>query len=167
MATPAPQPIPEGMNTLTPHLWFNGNCKKAVEFYQKAMGAELVGPISMDSQGMSVCHAMLRVGNSNFMMADALPDSPEKGPENFASVGMWLYVNDCDAVFKKACDAGCEVIMPMMDAFWGDRMGKVRDPFGHCWAIASHKIIMSKEEIEKGMKEWEDRCATKHGSGCC
>src|SRR5262249_40648369 len=121
MATPATRSIPEGMTSLTPHLWFNGNCKKAVEFYQKALGAELLGPVITDSKGMSVCHAMLRIGNSNMMMADAMPGSPEKGPESFASVGMWLYVNDCDGAFKKACEAGCEVIMPMMDAFWGDR----------------------------------------------
>lgn len=165
MATPATTPIPEGMHSLTPHLWFNGNCKKAVEFYQKAFNAEVLGPIAFDSKNEYVCHAMLRIGNSNFMMADAWPDSPERGPEGFANVGMWLYVADCDATFLQATKAGCEVIMPMMDAFWGDRMGKLRDPFGHCWAIATHKLVMTKEEIQKGMKEWEDSCSDH--SGCC
>ncbi len=167
MATPANFAIPEGMTSLTPHLWFNGNCKKAVEFYQKALGAELLGPVATDSSGTTVCHAMLRVGNSNFMLADAWPGSPEKGPEGSASMSMWLYVEDCDAAFTKACEAGCEVLMPMMDAFWGDRMGKVRDPFGHCWAIATYKFVMTKDEIQKGMQEWEDASASNHGSGCC
>lgn len=166
MPTTAPSPIPEGMHSLTPHLWFNGNCKEAVSFYQKAFGAELLAPVSYDSKSQWVCHAMLRIGDSNLMMADAQPNSMEKGPEGFACVGMWLYVKDCDAVFAKACAAGCEVVMPMMDAFWGDRMGKVKDPFGHCWAIASHKLVMSKEEMNQGMKEWEAGMEP-HGSGCC
>lgn len=165
MPIAATNPIPEGMHSLTPHLWFNGNCKAAVEFYQKAFGAELLAPVAFDSHNEFVCHAMLRIGNSNFMMADAWPGSPERGPEGFANVGMWLYVKDCDALFEQACAAGCEVIMPIMDAFWGDRMGKVRDPFGHCWAIATHKLVMTKEEIEQGMKEWEDSMA--HSGGCC
>jgi PhnB protein len=155
MPTPAKSPIPEGMHSVTPHLWFNGDCKKA-------FSAELMGPIAFDSHQDTVMHAMIRVGNSNMMMADAWPDSPEKGPTSFSSVGMWLYVNDCDAAFKQACAAGCEVLMPMMDTFWGDRMGKIRDPFGHCWAIASLKFVMTKEEVEHGMKEWEHSIA-----GCC
>lgn len=162
MPTPAKNPVPEGMHTITPHMWFNGDCKKAVEFYQKAFNAELMGPIAFDSHHDTVMHAMLRIGTSNMMMADAWPDSPEKGPMTFSSVGMWLYVNDCDAVFAQACAAGCEVLMPMMDTFWGDRMAKVRDPFGHCWAIASHKVVFTKEEIEQGMKEWEHSM-----QGCC
>lgn len=162
MATPAKNPIPEGMHSITPHLWFNGDCKKAVEFYQKAFSAELMFPVMCDTHSDTVMHAMLRIGNSAMMMADAWPDSPEKGPVNSSSVGMWLYVNDCDAAFKQACAAGCEVLMPMMDTFWGDRMGKIVDPFGHCWAIASHKVIMSKEEIEEARSEWEHSM-----QGCC
>lgn len=167
MPTPANKPIPEGMHSLTPHLWFNGNCHKAVDFYQKAFGAELMGPVAFDSENKTVMHAMLRIGDSHLMMADAWPNTPERGPQGFSSVGMWLYVKDCDAVFEQACKAGCEIIMPMMDAFWGDRMGKVRDPFGHCWAIATHKMVMTKEEIYQGMKEWEENSSHHHHSGCC
>ena len=50
--------------------------------------------------------------------------------------------------------AGCEVVDEMMDAFWGDRMGMVKDPFGHCWAIASHKWVLTEEEMQKGMEDW-------------
>lgn len=164
MPTTATNPIPEGMHSLTAHMWFNGNCKEAVDFYQKAFGAELLGPVAFDSDGKKVMHAMLRFGNSNVMLADAWPGSPEKGPEGFASVGMWLYVKDCDAIFEQARKTGCEVVMPMMDAFWGDRMGKLKDPYGHCWAIATHKKIMTKDEIHQGMKEWEN---SHHGEGCC
>ncbi len=162
MPTPAKNPIPEGMHNLTPHLWFNGNCKEAVSFYQKAFSAELVGPIAFDSHQEFVMHAILRIGDSNLMLADAWADSPERGPQGFSSVGMWLYVKDCDQVCEQAIKAGCEVIMPMMDSFWGDRMGKLKDPYGHCWAIATHKLVMSKEEVQQGMKEWEHSM-----SGCC
>lgn len=166
MPTLAPNPIPEGMHSLTPHLWFNGNCKNAVEFYQKAFGAEVLGPISFDPEGKLVYHALLRLGNSPFMMADSWPGTGEQGPKEFTNVGMWLYVENCDALFERAIKAGCEVIMPMMDAFWGDRMGKLKDPFGHTWAIATHKFIVTEEEQEKAMKEWEE-ASHHHGEGCC
>ena len=65
----------------------------------------------------------------------------------------WVYVKDCDFLFNRAVEAGCEVLMPMEDAFWGDRFGKVKDPFGHCWAIASFKWILTPEEIEERQKE--------------
>ncbi|NJK86239.1 MAG: hypothetical protein HC906_09965 [Bacteroidales bacterium] len=97
---------------------------------------------------------MIKIGDSNIMMADAWPGSWETGPVNNATAGIFLYVEDCDTVYKSAVDNGCEVINEMMDAFWGDRMGKVKDPFGHCWAIASLKWIMTPEEIMRGQEEW-------------
>ena len=139
MPQKASKPVPEGMHTITTHLWFNGNCKEAIEFYQKAFGAELAAPPVPSPDGKIIMHAMLRLGDSNIMMADPFPESWEQGPKESASAGMWVYVDDCDALYNKAIEAGCEVIYPMMDAFWGDRMGKVEDPYGHCWAIASHK----------------------------
>ena len=154
MASNAKAPIPEGMHTATPYLWFNGNCAEAIQLYQKAFGAKLSGEVATGPGGDGVMHAMLRIGDANLMMADAWPGSWEKGPETAATMGLWLYVEDCDALFERAAGAGCEVVMPMMDAFWGDRMGKVKDPFGHCWAIATHKWEYTPEEIEQGMQEW-------------
>jgi PhnB protein len=78
MPTLATNPIPEGMHSLTPHLWFNGNCNEAVEFYQKAFAATLLAPMAFDSSKKHVRHAMLCIGDSNLMMADAWPGSPEK-----------------------------------------------------------------------------------------
>lgn len=150
----APRPIPEGMNTLTTHLWFNGNCNEAIEFYQKALGAELEAPAITGPDGKGVMHAMLKIGNSHIMMADAFPGSWEKGPEEAATAGLWVYVDDCDAVYDQAVNAGCKVEIEMMDAFWGDRMGKVRDPFGHCWAIASHKWMLTPEEMRERQEAW-------------
>lgn len=164
MAHPTSKAIPEGMHTLTPHLWFNGNCKDAIDFYQQAFGAELMCPAVMDDDNKTVMHVMMRLGDSNMMMADAWPNGPEAGPKGFSTTGMWLYVEDCDALFDRAVKAGCEVLMPMMDMFWGDRMGKVLDKFGHAWAIASHKWEMTKEEKVNSREEFLHQHS---GGGCC
>lgn len=154
MPQPAPKPVPEGMHTLTPHLWFNGDCARAVEFYQKAFGAELAVPIAHGPDGKSVMHAMMKIGNSHLMMADAWPGAWEQAPQGAATAGLFIYVEDCDRLFERATQAGCEVIFPMADMFWGDRMGKVKDPFGHCWGIATHRWIMTPQEITQGQAEW-------------
>ena len=65
-----------------------------------------------------------------------------------------VYCEDCDAALNKAVDAGCTVIAPVSDMFWGDRMGKVEDPFGFQWAIATHTEDVSPEEMEKRREEW-------------
>jgi PhnB protein len=88
------------------------------------------------------------------MMADAWPGQWEQGPKENATTGMFVYVDDCDALYNRAIDAGFEEVDKMMDAFGGDRMGKVKDPFGHYWAIATHKLILTPEEMEERQKEW-------------
>ena len=154
MPQPAPSPVPEGMNTLTTQLWYNGDCGRAIDFYQKAFGAELAGPVAHAPNGKSVMHAMLKIGNAHVMMADAWPGMWEKGPQGGATAGLFVYVADCDRLFERAAQAGCETIFPMADMFWGDRMGKVKDPFGHCWGIATHKWIMTPEEMKQGQDAW-------------
>lgn len=155
MPQAAPKPIPDGMSTVTVHLWFNGNCGEALAFYQKALGAEISAPPVHGPDGKSVLHAMVTLGDSKIMMADGMPGQLEQGPAGSSTAGLWLYVEDCDALYKRALDAGCEVIYEMMDAFWGDRMGKVKDPFGHCWAIATHKWVLTPEEMGARQAEWE------------
>lgn len=154
MPQKAPKPVPDGMHTITVHLWFNGNCNEAVEFYQKAFGAKLAAPPVPTPDGKRIMHVMLKLGDSNIMMADAWPGNWEQGPKQSSSASMWLYVEDCDALYNQAVKAGCEVVEQMMDAFWGDRNGKVKDPFGHCWSIASHKWILTPEEMQERMDEW-------------
>jgi uncharacterized glyoxalase superfamily protein PhnB len=154
MVKPAPRPVPEGMNTLTTVLCYNGNCRQAIEFYQKAFGAELVGQIAPTPDGKGIWHAMLKLGNSHIMLADAMPGQWEKGPKDFATASLFMYVEDCDSVFKRATNAGCKVIMPIMDMFWGDRMGKLKDPYGHGWVIATYKYVFTPEEMQKGQEEW-------------
>jgi len=154
MPQEAPKSIPDGMHTITMHLWFNGNCKKAIDFYEKVFEAKSVAPPVPTPDGKGVMHAMLKIGDSNLMMADAWPKNWEQGPKSSATASLWLYVEDCDALYDRAVEAGCEVVEEMMDAFWGDRNGKVKDPFGHCWSIASNKWIVTPEEMQEGMNEW-------------
>jgi uncharacterized glyoxalase superfamily protein PhnB len=142
------------MNTVTTQLWFKGDCAQAVEFYQKAFGAELAGPVVPGPEGKGVMHVMLTMGNSRIMMADAWPGAWEQGPDGSATAGLFLYVDDCDAVFNRATEAGCEPIFPADDMFWGDRMGKVKDPYGHCWGIATHKWVYTPEEMQQGQEKW-------------
>ena len=154
MPVKAPKPVPDGMNTVTTQLFFSGNCKQAVDFYKRAFNAALVGNIAYAPDGNSVMHAMIKIGDTNLMMSDAFPDSYGTGPNNNVNASLFLYVDDCDAVYNKAVAAGCTVIHEMMDAFWGDRMGNVKDPFGHYWGIASYKWVLTPEEIAKGQEEW-------------
>jgi uncharacterized glyoxalase superfamily protein PhnB len=154
MQIKASKPVPDGMRTLTTQLFYNGNCNEAIEFYQKAFNAALVGPVAFGPDGKSVMHAMIRIGDTNLMMSDAFPGSFGSGPDNRVNASLFMYVDDCDAVYKQAVAAGCEVIHEMMDAFWGDRMGNVKDPYGHYWGIASYKWVLTPEEIAKAQQEW-------------
>ncbi len=154
MAKKASKPMPEGMHSVTPYLWFDGDCHQAIDFYQKAFGAELTSPPVPGPGGQTVMHSMLKIGDSNIMMADAWPGSWEHGAGKGATATLWVYVKDCDALFKKAVNAGCEVLMQMEDAFWGDRHGKVKDPFGHCWTIATFQLEFTPKEMSEREQEW-------------
>jgi uncharacterized glyoxalase superfamily protein PhnB len=154
MPVKARKPVPDGMNTVTTHLFYNGNCKQAIEFYKKAFNASLVGNIAYGPDGNSIMHAMLKFGDTNLMLADAMSDSFAKGPNSHMSAMLFMYVEDCDAVFNRAVSEGCTVTNEIADAFWGDRIGNVKDPYGHDWAIASAKWELTSEEIARGQEEW-------------
>lgn len=144
--TQAP-PIPSGMHTITPHLVCRG-AADAIAFYDKAFGAielaRLPGP-----EG-KLMHAMIRIGDSNLMLVDEFPDCGSLGPQPGQSspVTIHLYVTDVDATFERAVAAGAKVTMPVDDMFWGDRYGRIEDPFGHQWSIATHTRDLSPQEIQ-------------------
>lgn len=145
------KPIPDDMHTITPHLVCDG-ASDAIEFYKKAFGAvelaRLPGP-----EG-KLTHAMIRIGDSNLMLVDEFPDWGSLGPRSLkgSPVTIHLYVEDVDATVARAVAAGAKVTMPVNDMFWGDRYGKVEDPFGHHWSIATHVRDVSAEEIQVGAK---------------
>ena len=143
--------IPEGYYSLTPYLVISG-AGEAIEFYKKAFGA--VETVRMPGPGGRIMHAEIKIGNSMLMLADENPEQGHMSPKSRggATSSVMLYTDDVDSVFKKAVAAGAKADMPPADMFWGDRMGNLTDPFGHKWAIATHKEDVSPAEMEKRMQ---------------
>jgi PhnB protein len=142
--------IPDGYHSLTPYLVCKG-AAKAIDFYAKAFGAQET--VRMPGPDGQIMHAEVKIGNSMLMLSD---ENKERGQLSPASIGgtatsIMLYADDVDAVFNRAVAAGAKAEMPPADMFWGDRMGNLVDPFGHKWAVATHKEDVSPEEMEKRM----------------
>ena len=154
------RPIPEGQHTVTPGL-IHKEAKKAIEFYKKAFGAEVKSNMTMPDG--RVMHAEIKIGDSTVFLSDEFPEmAPDhKSPQTAGCVtgSLYLYVQDCDAAFKRATDAGAKVVMPPADMFWGDRFCKVTDPFGHQWGMATHKEDLTPAQIETRRHEWEKQMA--------
>ena len=141
------QPIPEGYHTVTPSLTVN-DAAAAIDFYKRAFGAAELSR-AMAPDGRRVFHADVRIGNSIVMLNDEFPEMGGKpGPKGLGGspVALYVYVEDADALFKQAVEAGAEVAMPINDMFWGDRQGAVTDPFGFTWSIATRKENVSEDE---------------------
>jgi PhnB protein len=142
--------IPDGYYSLTPYLVCKG-AAKAIAFYAKAFGAQET--VRMPGPDGSIMHAEVKIGNSMLMLSDENKERGQLSPESIGGTAcsIMLYAEDVDEVFKRAVAAGAKVEMPPVDMFWGDRMGNIVDPFGHKWAIATHKEDVSPEEMEKRM----------------
>jgi PhnB protein len=145
------KPIPEGYHSITPYLIIRG-AAEAIEFYKKSFGAtELFRFPGPDGK---IGHAEIRIGNSPIMIADEFADMGYNGPQSLGGspVSIMLYVDDVDAVFKRAVEAGATVKEALQDKFYGDRMGTLTDPFGHRWHVATHKEDVSMEEMQRRAK---------------
>jgi PhnB protein len=147
----ASTPIPPGFHTVTPHLIIR-NAAKAIEFYKKAFGAELLS--SMPMPDGRIMHASMRIGDSIVFLCDEFPEhncgaSPQTLGKPHAT--MHLYVEDCDKAFQRAVDAGAEATMPPSDMFWGDRYGMIIDPFGQPWSFATHVHDLTEDEMKAAM----------------
>jgi PhnB protein len=139
------------VHTVTPHLICRG-AAKAIAFYKNAFGAKQM--FLLDAPDGKVMHACLRIGNSNVFIADEFPAWNALGPisRSRTTVSLHVYLENPDAIFDRAVAAGAKAIMPMGDAFWGDRYGQVEDPFGHRWAFACHLRDVSVEDMKEAMK---------------
>ncbi len=144
------KPVPAGYHTVTPYLTVR-NAVDAIDFYKRVFGAKelmrMPGP-----DGKSIGHAELRIGDSVVMLSDEFPGmSTCRAPESLGgtTVALFLYVPDVDATFKRAVDAGCKVLKPLADMFWGDRYGQLEDPFGNQWALATHKEDVTPKEMKR------------------
>jgi PhnB protein len=154
------KPIPEGYHTITPHLIVK-NGAQAIEFYKKAFGAEEL--FRMNTPDGNVGHAQLKIGDSLFMLADEFPQMGALSPESIGGspVSMYVYVEDVDTVFNQAVSAGATVVNPVMDMFYGDRWGHLKDPFGHFWSIATHKKDLTPDELKKAAEKAFSEMSTK------
>jgi PhnB protein len=146
------KPIPQGMHSVTPHLVCAG-AADAIEFYKKAFGA--LESARLPGSDGKLMHAAIRIGDSTVMLADEFPEWGSVGPKSLkgSPVTIHLYVEDADKFVERAVKAGAKVTMPVSEQFWGDRYGKLEDPFGHHWSVATHVRDVSREEMDEAMKE--------------
>jgi PhnB protein len=151
----AKSPIPEGFHTVTPQLTLD-NAAPAIEWYKKAFGAKEISRAT--GPDGKIMHVDLVIGDSHVMMNDAMGGG--KGPKatGGSPTSLWLYVDDCDALFNRAVAAGGQVapggMGKLQDQFWGDRSGTLIDPHGYTWTIATHKEDLTPDELQKRQAEW-------------
>ena len=149
----APSPRPPGYHTVTPAIVVR-DAVAAIDFYVRAFGAEevtrLAGPDG------SIVHAEIRIGDSMIMLGEENPAWDARSPQTLGGThgSLHLYVADADAAFARAVQEGATVRYPLEDAFWGDRYGKVTDPFGHEWGLAHRMKEMTEEEVRAAGREW-------------
>jgi PhnB protein len=141
----AVKPIPDGYHSVTPYLTIDG-AAQAIEFYKKAFGAVELFRMAMPDG--KIGHAEIRIGNSPIMLGEQCAEMGTRAPQGSTPVGMLIYVEDVDALAKQAVAAGATMMQPVMDQMWGDRMGKVVDPFGHQWSLATHIEDVSHAEVK-------------------
>jgi PhnB protein len=148
MATKA---IPEGYHSVSPYLAVE-DAASAIEYYVTAFDAREV--VRMDAPGGKIGHAELEVGDSRIMLSDPFPGSSTQPPKQLGgtSTSVFMYVEDVDAVVKRAVEAGATITMEVADQFWGDRFGTITDPFGHVWSIATHVEDVPPEEMAERAK---------------
>ena len=149
------KPLPEGQRSVTPHLVVRG-AARAIDFYKRALGAEEIA--RLPAPGGMLAHAEIRIGDSKVFLVDEFPEPREEGVGSPQQVGattvtIHLFVDDVDAAIERASAAGAKVTLPPTDMFWGDRYGRIVDPFGHSWSIATHVKDLTPEEIQKNMAE--------------
>ena len=144
--------IPEGMHSVTPHLVCAG-AADAIDFYKKAFGAieeaRLLGPDG------KLIHGAVRIEGSVVMLVDENPEWGALGPKALkgSPVTIHVYVSDVDAFVARAVNAGAKVTMPVADMFWGDRYGKIQDPFGHDWSVATHTRDVDPKDYKREMEK--------------
>jgi PhnB protein len=143
----AVKPIPDGYNSVIPYLHVKG-AAQALEFYKSAFGAKEV--LRMPGPGGQVMHAELKIGDSMIMLSDEHPQMGALGPQSVGGtpVTLHLYVENVDAVVRKAVAAGATLDQPVKDQFYGDRSGSLTDPFGHKWHVATHVEDVSPEDLK-------------------
>ncbi|HTX14500.1 MAG TPA: VOC family protein [Candidatus Baltobacteraceae bacterium] len=145
-------PIPQGFHSVNPFLAVN-DVAQAIDFYRRAFGAK--ERMRLNGPNGKATHAEIEFGDSIVMLGEDAPNSGLRSPQSLGSstVSIVLYVNDVDSTFKQATQAGARTQLPVADMFWGDRYGRVTDPFGHSWSLATHIEDVAPEEMSKRAQE--------------
>lgn len=141
------KPVPEGFHTVTPYLIFQDTAR-GIDFYKQAFGAAEI--MRMNGPDGKVSHAEIKIGDSIIMLGSA-PGNDLATPQklNGSSVSIFLYLPDVNSTFSQAVSAGAKAVQPLEDMFWGDRFGRLVDPFGHSWSLATHVEDVAPEEMGK------------------
>jgi PhnB protein len=144
---------PKGIQPLVPYIWVD-DAAKAMDFYAKALGATEKARLTYPGTD-KVMHGEMLVGGNTFMLGEAMKEHGQSTPKDLGGnhSSLLIYVPDVDASMEKAEKAGCQVTMPAEDMFWGDRMGALKDPFGHNWMLSTHKREVTPAEMEKAMQQ--------------
>lgn len=146
-------PIPKGYHSVTPYLVVK-DAARAIDFYQRAFGAKET--VRMGGPDGKIAHAELKIGDSMIMISDEMPGAGCRSPQSLGgtSVGIFVYVENVDNVFKQAVSSGAKVDQSLENMFWGDRYGRLSDPFGHSWSLATHNMEdVTPEEMSKRTKQ--------------
>ncbi len=140
--------IPDGIHTITPHIVVRG-AGQAAEWYKKALGAQERGRIPVP--GGKYMQIALWFGDSAVMLADEFPEAGVLSPQAIGGTPVVLHLSteNVEAVWKRAVEAGAEVVQPLQDQFWGDRYGQILDPFGYRWGLAQHVRDVPAQEIAR------------------
>ncbi len=148
MTQPTVKAIPIGMHTITPHLVVRG-AAQAAQWYKEALGAEERGRIPVP--GGKFMQIELWFGDSAVMLADEFPEAGVLSPQAIGGTPIVLHFSTehVDALWKRALDAGAEVVQALQDQFWGDRYGQIKDPFGYRWGLAQHIRDVPSEDIAR------------------
>lgn len=152
--------IPEGFHTATPYLVVK-DAAKAIDYYKKVLGAQEI--MRMPMPDGTIGHAEIRIGDSVIMLGEESERNVSKSPQTLGgtSGGVMLYLENVDATFKQAVDAGSKTVMPPMDMFWGDRYGQFIDPFGQVWSVATHKEDVTPAEMDRRAQAFYAQMAQK------
>ena len=143
-----PKPIPDDYPRVTPYLIVDG-AGAAIDFYCSVLGA--TERVRMPGPDGRVGHAELQLGDSIIMLADENAQMDVRGPRAIGGtpVSLHVYVEDSDAVFERAVQAGAKALQAVEDRFYGDRSGQFEDPFGHRWDVSTHVEDVPPEEMSK------------------